>query len=349
MKIRLMMPFIMTLVITACDNEEQPMSNTYKTFVPEKADYDAAFERLKFECTHERDHLPPLDADAQVLYLYGLHLNQKPGPKDFDQAARYYRIAAAFGHYRASTNLQALLSQGLTSAPQAARETINLVEEDIARNIPGAFYDMGHYLELGYGVKQDSVAARLYFRRAADLGNPEAQYYVSDLIVRIKGGGEVASEMLRCAMEQGHAVAAAEYAASQQIQKKFYEAVLASQVAAASGDSTSARALEKAFSGPSPDNTYYHALDKDLERSRRYKVINHFLRKYEHLGVKVPDIDKIVPLPPAKLPDWDETFEWKRKRDAAVPPSPPSEELIARMCKEKQLDPATGWPLSGLR
>jgi len=111
----------------------------------------------------------------------------------------------------------------------------------------------------------------------------------------------------------------------------------------------SARALEKAFSGPGPDNTHYHALDKDLERSRRYKVINHFLRKYEHLGAKVPDIDKIVPLPPAELPDWDETFEWKRKREAAVPPSPPSEDLIAKMCKEKQLDPATGWPLSGLR
>uniref|UniRef100_UPI00249C745A DUF6396 domain-containing protein n=1 Tax=Pseudomonas sp. PS02290 TaxID=2991430 RepID=UPI00249C745A len=78
-------------------------------------------------------------------------------------------------------------------------------------------------------------------------------------------------------------------------------------------------------------------------------LISNFLKKNHHLGAKGPDIDQIVPLPPAKLPDWDETFEWKRKRDAAVPPSPPSEELIARMCEEKGLDPATGWPLSGLR
>jgi TPR repeat protein len=334
--------------LAGCDSNDESQFALH-TSAPEKADYDDAFERLTFDCIHERDHLPPLDADAQVLYLYGLHLTQKPGPKDFDQAARYYRIAAAFGHYRASTNLQELLSQGLTSAPKAAKETINLVQESIARKIPGAYYDMGHYLELGYGVKQDSAAARVYFRRAADLGNPEAQYYVADTLRRIKGAGEVAGVMLRCAMEQGHAVAAGEYAVSKHDQQEFSDAVIAYQKATAAGDAPSVQSLEKAFSGPNSDSTHYLALDKDLERSRRYELIGDFLRKYEHLGAKVPDIDQIVPLPPAKLPDWDETFEWKRKRDAAVPPSPPSEELIARMCKEKQLDPATGWPLSGLK
>ncbi|MBR8041813.1 sel1 repeat family protein, partial [Burkholderia cenocepacia] len=59
---------------------------------------------------------------------------------------------------------------------------------------------------------------------------------------------------------------------------------------------------------------------------------------------KVPDVDQIVPLPPAKLPPWDGTFEWEKQR-AQVPPKP-SEELIDRLAKEKHLDPATGWPLS---
>ena len=336
------------LTLIGCDsNDESQLA--LPTPALEKADYDDAFERLTFDCIHERDHLPPLDADAQVLYLYGLHLTQKPGPKDFDQAARYYRIAAAFGHYRASTNLQELLSQGLTSAPQAAKETINLVQESLARKIPGAYYDMGHYLELGYGVKQDSAAARIYFRRAADLGNPEAQYYVADTLRRIKGAGDVAFQMLRCAKEQGHAEAAVDYGVATKLQNNFADALAAFQVAVHSGDSTSALTLEIAFDAPEQDSLYYLTVDKDAERSRRYKLIGNFLDKYEHLGAKVPDIDQIVPLPPANLPDWDETFEWKRKRDAAVPPSPPSEELIAKMCKEKQLDPATGWPLSGLR
>ncbi|UZJ62035.1 hypothetical protein OKW98_10150 [Pseudomonas sp. KU26590] len=73
-------------------------------FIPEKADYDAAFKRLEFECIHEIDKLPQLNSDAQTLYDYGVYLNQKKGPKQFDQVARHYRIAAAFGHYRAATS-----------------------------------------------------------------------------------------------------------------------------------------------------------------------------------------------------------------------------------------------------
>nr|WP_274921688.1 DUF6396 domain-containing protein [Providencia sp. G1(2023)] len=30
------------------------------------------------------------------------------------------------------------------------------------------------------------------------------------------------------------------------------------------------------------------------------------------ISTKFPDIDKIVPLPPAELPEWDGTFEYKK-------------------------------------
>ncbi|KPB58593.1 Sel1 repeat-containing protein [Pseudomonas syringae pv. maculicola] len=74
-----------------------------------------------------------------------------------------------------------------------------------------------------------------------------------------------------------------------------------------------------------------------------------FLSRHEHLGAKVPDLDDIVPLPPAPLPEWDGTFKWKRDRDSAAPPSPPSEELIQRVAAEKNLDPATGMPLAAVK
>jgi hypothetical protein len=319
------------------------------SFTPDKINFDAAFKHLDFICAYEADRLPPLHPDAEPLYRYGLYLTQLKGPKNFDLAARYYRISAAHGHYRAATNLQALLSQGLTTAKHPARETINLVEELIAESIPGAFYDMGHYLELGYGVRQDSSAARYYFRRAAELGSPEAQYYVAEMLVRIKGGGVAASQMRRCAMEQNHSKAALVYGIAKQNEKEYREALLAYQVSAKAGNSTSALMLEDGFKVDTSEDDDYLGVEKDLDRSHRYDLIGSFLRRYEHLGAKVPDIDQIVPLPPAKLPEWDETFEWRRKRDEAVPPFPPSEELIARMCEEKGLDPATGWPLSGLR
>lgn len=336
---------ILMITVANCDFGDDPV--TY--FTPDQANFDAAFKHLEFECIHEADRLPPLDPDAELLYRYGLHLEQLKGPKQFDLAARYYRISAAHGHYRAATNLQALLSQGLTTATQPAKETINLVEGLMKDHIPGAFYDMGHYLELGYGVKQDPSAARYYFRRSAELGNPEAQYYVAELLVRIKGAGIVASQMRRCAMEQNHPKAAFAYGIARQNQREYRAALEADQISVSAGYPTSALILEDGFKVINPESNDYLGVEEDLERSHRYELIGAFLSRYEHLGAKVPDIDQIVPLPPAKLPHWDETFEWKRKRDAAVPPSPPSEELIARMCEEKGLDPATGWPLGGLR
>ena len=90
----------------------------------------------------------------------------------------------------------------------------------------------------------------------------------------------------------------------------------------------------------------YLALPHDPERSRRYKLIGKFIDDNDGRNPKVPDIDKIVPLPPAKLPPWDGTFQWEKDQAAAVPPQKPSEELIERMSKEKHLDPATGLPLA---
>lgn len=336
----------LALLLKGCDADD---NNTAK-FVPEKADYDAAFKNLEFKCVYESEKLPPLDADAEFLYRYALHLTQVRGPRDFDQAVRYYRIAAAHGHYRAAMNLQALLSHGITKAPHPAKEAINLVENFIKRGIPEAYYDMGHYLELGYGVRQDAEAARYYFRRAADYGNPEAQYYVANLLAKTGKAGAIPLAMMRCSMEQGHREAALRYGVSRKNEGLFIEALEAYQSASKFGNPAGARRLREAFNYSKTSNeTYYLAADIDSERSRRYSLITNFLNKYEHLGAKIPDIDQIVPLPPAELPEWDETFEWKRKRDAAVPPSPPSEELIARMCEEKGLDPATGWPLGGLR
>jgi len=113
------------------------------------------------------------------------------------------------------------------------------------------------------------------------------------------------------------------------------------------GNASAARFLSGGFITTSPkEELRYMALAPDPERARRYKLIDEFLDRYENLGAKVPDIDQIVPLPPAKLPDWDETFQWKKDRDAAVPPAQLSEELLQRLSEEKGLDPATGLRLS---
>lgn len=129
---------------------------------------------------------------------------------------------------------------------------------------------------------------------------------------------------------------------------KYAEAQSAYQKSIASGSAESALSLEAGFATESvSDRVAYLGVKRDLERSHRYELIGQFIHRNDGRNPKVPDIDKIVPLPPAKLPPWDGTFEWQKQQDAAVPPQKPSDELIDQLAKAKQLDPATGLPLSG--
>lgn len=313
--------------------------------MPSQADMSAVRARLAFTCSHEVDHLPPLDPVADQIFKYGRHLEKQDGPKNFDEIARYYRIAAAYGHYKANNNLQGILTDGLASSPDAAREAVDLADQLIKAGVPSGYYDMGHYLELGYGVEQDADKARRYFRKAADQGSPEAQAYVGELLAPLDRAPDIARRMRQCATDQGYGDAASTLAIDLQTDKLYAEATAAFQKGVAAGDTLSASALEGAFAGPLPGDLHYLALPSDSERARRYRVILEFIRANDGRNPKVPDIDKIVPLPPATLPPWDGTFQWLKEQNAAVPPQKPSDELIEGLSKAKNLDPATGLPL----
>jgi TPR repeat protein len=334
-------------LLGACSHKENAVS-------PE-TEMSAVRAKLTFICTHEADHLPPLDPEADQLFKYARHLERQDGPKDFNSVARYYRIAAAYGHYKANSNLQQLVSEGFADSPSRPKETIALVEQLIKDGIPGGYYDMGHYLELGYSTKQDKELALRYYRKAADLGSPDGQYYVAD---KLTSSGDadaykVGVQMYRCAAEQGHGEAANFLGVllrdigdgSRALDADNAKAADAFQKGVADGNSKSAFILIGAFKAPPPGNINHLALPKDPERSRRYELIWQFLTDNDGRNPKVPDIDQIVPLPPAPLPEWDGTFQWQKEQDAAVPPPKPSDELIQRLSKAKNLDPATGLPI----
>ncbi|MNQ30598.1 hypothetical protein D3C85_439460 [compost metagenome] len=211
------------LMILACSKKEEHTHDA--------ASVDFAYSRLEFKCVHEHDSLPVLSQDADVLYRYGLYLEKRKGQKDYDEIARYYRIAAAHDHYKAATNLQFLLSTGQARSPDANKEVINLAEYYIAQGIPGAYYDMAHYLELGYGVKQDVAASKAYFRRAADLGNSDAQHYIGRLLSYVPNTAEIMLAMYKCAMEQGNSVAGRRYSIYLKNSQLYQEALQGFQLA----------------------------------------------------------------------------------------------------------------------
>ncbi len=327
------------LLLCACSKRE--------SWLHSSSDMAAVRARLAFTCTHEADHLPPLDPAADRLFKFARYLERKGDPKDRNEITRYYRIAAAYGHYKANNNLQRGLNDGLSSSPDASGEAVDLAEQLIKAGVPGGYYDMGRYLEDGDGVKQDEDNALRYFRKAADLGNPDAQYYVADLLAPRDRAPEISRQMRQCATDQGYGKAARYLGIDLSTNGLYPAAAKAFQKGVKAGDSLSALAMEDGFKGPpSSDRLNYLALPSDPERSRRYKLIGKFIDANDGLNPKVPDIDKIVPLPPAKLPPWDGTFQWQKEQDAAVPPPKPSDELIERLSRAKNLDPATGLPLS---
>ncbi|WP_196486395.1 sel1 repeat family protein [Burkholderia cepacia] len=333
------------VLVCACSKKDTPVPQS--TQLP---DLNAVHANLAFNCAHEADRLPALDPKADLLYEYARYLQKRSGPKDFDDIVRYYRIAAAYGHYKANNNAQLLISQELAHSPDPAKEVVDLASKLVEQGIPSGYYNIGHYLETGYGLKQDYEMSLRYFRKAADLGNPDAQYYIGELLAPRDNAPAIAKQMRECATAQGNGKAANMLGADLMTDGFYQEALKAFQKGAESGDTQSAFLLEHAFQGPpKSDALYYLDLASDPERTRRYAQIGKFIDRNDGRNPKVPDIDKIVPLPPAKLPPWDGTFQWQKEQDAAAPPQKPSDEMIDEMAKAKHLDPATGLPLAGVQ
>ena len=67
--------------------------------------------------------------------------------------------------------------------------------------------------------------------------------------------------------------------------------------------------MEAFAKGPESYPTNYKT-GIDKERARRYRLIQDELDR--NPSARFPDIDKIVPLPPAALPAWNGEFEYRK-------------------------------------
>lgn len=311
-------------------------------------------KQLAFTCTQEKDRIPPRDPEADQLYVHARWLIKgnilKQDPAVYPTIERLLRIATAYGHDKANIELRDMLEKSQAVSEDPVNEIIDLVQDLIKRGIPAGYYDMGWYLEHGYGVRADQELGFKYYRKAADLGNPQGQYLLGHKLSDERTlGTEIAGigwSMYRCAADQRHAKAAHELGVHLQGESKYADALKYLQVSAAEGLAVAATTLIDGFSEKNhADPVWGFGQAVDAERERRYKVIEKFLSDYDYLNAKVPEIDQIVPLPPAKLPPWDGKFQWLEAHKANVPPPLPSEARIAEMAKAKGLDPKTGRPL----
>ncbi|WP_369801893.1 hypothetical protein [Rodentibacter sp. Ppn85] len=133
----------------------------------------------------------------------------KRGDAVWNGLARYYRIAALNGDYKANVRLQYLLQSGRISSDMPQTEVHNLNEE-LAKQLPAtAYYNLYGYLDIGYGVRTEKDGQYAYLRKAADLGSREAQYVVADILGKINDDDtlemriKLINQLRACASEQG--------------------------------------------------------------------------------------------------------------------------------------------------
>ena len=306
---------------------------------------------LEFTC--KKEELPPLSEETQQLYNYALYHdlhNMWTGDKGdevWNGLARYYRIAAANGDYKANVRLQYLLNTGRISTDMPQTEVHNLNEE-LAKQLPAtAYYNLYGYLDVGYGVRTEKDGKYAYLRKAADLGSREAQYTVAEMLADIEDSEEtqeafkfrlnLVEQLWACASEQGLGEASGNLGSFLRLDKRYDEALKVSHQGVKNGDSISALVLSHAFeSEVQADNLNFLDVSPDDERVKRYHMISSYLSRYDYLQPKVPDLDEIVPLPPAKLPKWDGKIAFQRWYEGEAPPKP-SEALMQKLANQAGL------------
>ena len=317
-------------------------------------------EQPPFTCTHEKDYTPLHHPDADKLFRYAnwlmmmnLHSeeNEKPGDDSVRrEAERLHWIAGAWGHNKA---FLLLLGKFDELSRDYGEITIDLI-------MPNNHFLVGQILDM----TGDKATALRHYRKAADWGDPLAQTLLGlrllydELTTDDPALRRTGREMLRCAADQGNDGAAYYTALDLQNDKQYAKALRYFQIAVKAGNLEAAEMLRDGFSDPGPDDPHYMNLPRDEERAARYDRIARAIRDTNYgrfldplpaiiisADLVVDELDKIVPLPPAELPEWDGKIEWVEKWKRNEPPPLPSEERIIEMALKKGLDPKTGWPL----
>jgi len=335
---------IFCLLLAACDRFSVTLPGQKELPVNPLNDIHAG---LAFSCQHETLPEPAPDSDELFKYARWLQVNNQieREPAVDDEVGRLYRIAAENGHPKATINLLNGSLRGHFGL--ASGELLRFAQQLIDAKVASGYYFIALYLQHGAaGLARDEEMALRYYRKAADEGNPQAQAYVGGKLAPIKMAPDIARQMRSCAAEQREGDAAGRLGIDLQSSQEYQRALEAFQLGVAAGDESSASFLEQGFNGPAETNgLYYLGQQKDSERSRRYKEIGKVLGKYSYAHPSVPEINDIVPLPPAPLPEWDGKLKWLEARQANMQPTKPSHALIAELANRKQLNPATGRPL----
>jgi hypothetical protein len=273
-------------------------------------------------CSRWKEHMPSFRAPAPYrLYIEARKLWRSKiawqlTKEENTRILHDVDLAAEEGDWGARALLAHFYQRGLGTMPSNrvlegdADKSVAIVRQAAAAGLPWGLFDLGVAYEHGYGgAHYDKEIAWAYYLKAARLGSPEAQLALADAYLQ---AGRLDDEMtmVQCAYKQGHGLAASRLATRKRTYDRFGEAIKLYQDGVKFGDASSASSLwllfhDGAWPGSNLENR--ESLKKlgitaDPERANRYKAISEALAINPDL--KLTRLDQVLPLPPAKLPDW---------------------------------------------
>lgn len=277
---------------------------------------------MEFSCQTPPAKLHQFDAEANDWYQRAISLDSLEvfhEDRPYPEITKLTQAAADRGHWKAMLNLASLYVEGRVPGG-APTEAVTLVERAMKIGAPGAYDRMGVYHLNGTAVAPNADRAYEFFQRAAQLGSPDAMVYLGEKLdvgpdyesPGYWANGRVALKLFECAFSQGYGLAADrlyyDYFApraengritgrptsvtKQRALKILHEGVKL-------GCMECARALFVEFD-TNEDSVAPH---RDKARSKRYHMLT--LALDFNPRRRFPNLDKVLPLPPAELPPWD--------------------------------------------
>lgn len=302
-------------------NTDLPRNEKLPYFDPHRAD---------FTCQVEAGEVPPIDAEADDWLLAArtleIDMELSDEERDWKKIVQLTRQAAERRHWKAMLNLASLYLEGRDPA-HGSEDAILLVEQGMRLGIPAAYDRMGTYYLNGV-VPGELWQAGAFLQRAAEMGNPQAMAFLGEKLratwdnpaEQFWANIPIAIKMLECALGQGDAQAALflhyRYAdpntpeAKRRAMRVLHEGVKF-------GCAKCAHALQVDFNNPDPADTVVPHMDK--VRGERYQMLGNALDYNPNR--RFPNLDKMLPLPPAQLPHWDGKRETLLNAVMAVTPA----------------------------
>ncbi len=317
---------LLITTLTGCPMKSTlPRNMELKAFDPHRQD---------FACVHEADQVPPIDPQAEAWFQEGMRITSRdlpPNQRNYTKAAELWQQAADKQHWKAILNLAGLLIEGDGYAPYEIvadpERAVRLVEQGMQLGIPSAFDLMGSLHQKGAGVNCDASRAYAFWELAAYKGSPGAQTFLGKALSATYdnpqegfwGNATVGRKMLECAFAQGYGKAALRLGISlDNIDKNYSRALNIFHEGVKMGCEDCANYLSSSFSRHDAPLTNNFV---DFARSERYSTIGNAL--YHNPDLKFPNLDKVLPLPPAQLPVWNGNKEDLVNAAKAVVTPPP--------------------------